>query len=70
MTARHASLPSDFIVRLERRLRELEGVDIVIYDVTDKPPATIEWDELKSVAGRERLLTGPSSTGRQPLTMT
>jgi GMP synthase (glutamine-hydrolysing) len=44
MTARHADLPLDFIKRLGRRLKKLEGVDMVLYDVTDKPPATIEWE--------------------------
>jgi GMP synthase (glutamine-hydrolysing) len=44
MTARHANLPMDFIQRLGRRLEALPGVDLVLYDVTDKPPATIEWE--------------------------
>ncbi len=44
MTARHANLPLGFIRRLGRRLREIRGVDMVLYDVTDKPPATIEWE--------------------------
>ena len=44
MTARHANLPLDFIRRVDERLRKLKGVDMVLYDVTDKPPATIEWE--------------------------
>jgi GMP synthase (glutamine-hydrolysing) len=44
MTAQHADLPLAFIKRLGKRLKELEGVDMVLYDVTDKPPATIEWE--------------------------
>ena len=44
MTARHANLPLGFIKRLGRRLKEIRGVDMVLYDVTDKPPATIEWE--------------------------
>jgi GMP synthase (glutamine-hydrolysing) len=44
MTARHASLPMSFIKEAARRIEEIEGVDCVIYDVTDKPPATIEWE--------------------------
>jgi GMP synthase (glutamine-hydrolysing) len=44
MTARHANLPIDFIHRLADRLLKLPGVDLVLYDVTDKPPATIEWE--------------------------
>ena len=44
MTARHANLPLGFITRLGKRLGALDGVDMVLYDVTDKPPATIEWE--------------------------
>jgi len=44
MTARHANLPLSFIRRLGNALKKLEGVDMVLYDVTDKPPATIEWE--------------------------
>jgi GMP synthase (glutamine-hydrolysing) len=44
MTARHASLPLGFIKRLGKKLMKLDGVDMVLYDVTDKPPATIEWE--------------------------
>jgi len=44
MTARHANLPLTFIQRLGRKLMKLHGVDMVLYDVTDKPPATIEWE--------------------------
>lgn len=44
MTAKHSSLPMDFIKAIGRRLIELPGIEMVIYDVTDKPPATIEWE--------------------------
>jgi GMP synthase (glutamine-hydrolysing) len=44
MTARHAKLPMEFIERTAARLMGIKGVDMVIYDVTDKPPATIEWE--------------------------
>ena len=44
MTARHAILPLDFIRNVGEQLRQIPGVDMVIYDVTDKPPATIEWE--------------------------
>jgi GMP synthase (glutamine-hydrolysing) len=44
MTARHANLPLSFIRRLGRELLKLQGVDMVLYDVTDKPPGTIEWE--------------------------
>ena len=45
MTAKHSNLPLEFIHRIGRRLlNEVPGVDMVLYDVTDKPPATIEWE--------------------------
>lgn len=44
MTARYTNLPLDFIKRLGKRLLEIPGIDMVLYDVTDKPPATIEWE--------------------------
>ncbi len=44
MTARHANLPLAFIKKLADRLMKLPGIDMVLYDVTDKPPATIEWE--------------------------
>jgi GMP synthase (glutamine-hydrolysing) len=44
MTARYADLPMEFIRRLGDALLALSGVDAVLYDVTNKPPATIEWE--------------------------
>jgi GMP synthase (glutamine-hydrolysing) len=44
MTAKHANLPLEFIQNLGDRILEIPGVDMVLYDVTDKPPATIEWE--------------------------
>ncbi|PLJ77979.1 glutamine-hydrolyzing GMP synthase [Infirmifilum sp. SLHALR2] len=45
MTASFAKLPWDFLERLaERLVNEVEGVNRVLYDVTHKPPATIEFE--------------------------
>lgn len=45
MTARWARLPHDFIQKVSQRIvNQVRGVSRVVYDVTDKPPATIEWE--------------------------
>ena len=45
MTANWAELPHDLIARVSNRIvNELAGVSRVVYDVTNKPPGTIEWE--------------------------
>ena len=45
MTARWARLPDDFLQEVsERIMNEMEGVSRVVYDISSKPPATIEWE--------------------------
>jgi GMP synthase (glutamine-hydrolysing) len=44
MTAKHSSLPLEFIRQMGDRLMKISDVEMVLYDVTDKPPATIEWE--------------------------
>ena len=45
MTARWAELPYDFLDRVSRRIiNEVKGISRVVYDVSGKPPATIEWE--------------------------
>jgi GMP synthase (glutamine-hydrolysing) len=45
MTARWAHLPYDFLDRVSRRIiNEVRGISRVVYDISGKPPATIEWE--------------------------
>ena len=45
MTARWAHLPYDFLDHVSRRIiNEVEGISRVAYDISGKPPATIEWE--------------------------
>jgi GMP synthase (glutamine-hydrolysing) len=45
MTARWARLPYDFLDRVSHRIiNEVSGISRVVYDISGKPPATIEWE--------------------------
>ncbi len=45
MTARWAHLPYDFLDHVSRRIiNEINGISRVTYDISGKPPATIEWE--------------------------
>jgi len=45
MTADWAKLPHDLLVRISNRIiNEVRGINRVTYDISSKPPSTIEWE--------------------------
>jgi GMP synthase (glutamine-hydrolysing) len=45
MTARWAPLPYEFLERVSLRIaNEINGISRIVYDISGKPPATIEWE--------------------------
>ena len=46
MTASHSPIPPAVLNVISKRITNVMGKDVsrVVYDITDKPPATIEWE--------------------------
>jgi GMP synthase (glutamine-hydrolysing) len=45
MTAEWVRLPYDILAKISRRItNEVRGINRVVYDISSKPPSTIEWE--------------------------
>ena len=44
MTVQFADLPQAFVQKLAKKLLKIKGIENVFFDITHKPPGTIEWE--------------------------
>ena len=44
MTAEFSKLPWDLVDKMTTEILKIDGISSVLFDVTNKPPGTIEWE--------------------------
>jgi GMP synthase (glutamine-hydrolysing) len=44
MTAKSVTMPEPLLEEMTRQLLAIDGVAAILYDLTHKPPGTIEWE--------------------------
>ena len=44
MTAKFSDLPWEVVNKTAEEISDLDGIGAVLYDITHKPPGTIEWE--------------------------
>jgi len=44
MTVNFYQMSKTILNILVKKILQIEGVDLVLYDITNKPPGTIEWE--------------------------
>ena len=49
MTTDWARIPHDTLLHIKQNSNEAKHINRVVYDITSKPPATIEWNDVYKI---------------------